>query len=96
MARRHLLDPGSIVVEAAVAFGRDPDDGGYRLTAGLVVIWPGVERESAAPLLAQVSALCPYTKMTRQGIAATVSLAADGHPGMDGSRMVQPAASQSA
>ncbi|GAA1281862.1 peroxiredoxin [Planotetraspora silvatica] len=75
VARQHLLDPGSIVVEATVALGRDPDDAGYQLRADLVVIWPGVERESATPLLAQASALCPYAKMTRQGIPATISLA---------------------
>ncbi len=32
-AGRHLLDPATISVEATVAFGRDPADGGYRLRA---------------------------------------------------------------
>jgi Ohr subfamily peroxiredoxin len=75
LARRHLLDPGAITVEATVAFGRDPADGGYQLSADLIVTWPGVEPDRAAPLLAQASALCPYAKMTRQGIPATISLA---------------------
>ncbi|WP_221762752.1 Ohr family peroxiredoxin [Nonomuraea sp. WAC 01424] len=75
LARRHLLDPESITVEATVAFGRDPADGGYQLHADLVVSWPGVESETATPLLAQATALCPYAKMTRQGIPATISLA---------------------
>jgi Ohr subfamily peroxiredoxin len=75
LARQHLLDPGSITVEAIVAFGRDPADGGYQLRADLVVTWPGVERDTATPLLAQATALCPYAKMTHQGIPATVSLA---------------------
>lgn len=75
LARRHLLDPEPITVEATVAFGRDPADGGYELRADLVVSWPGVASETAAPLLAQATALCPYAKMTRQGIPATISLA---------------------
>ncbi|MEV4115997.1 Ohr family peroxiredoxin [Nonomuraea sp. NPDC049695] len=75
LARRHLLDPGPIAVEASVAFGRDPADGGYQLRADLVVSWPGVDRDTATPLLAQATALCPYAKMTRQGIPATINLA---------------------
>jgi Ohr subfamily peroxiredoxin len=75
LARRHLLDPGPITVAATVAVGRDPADGGYRLRADLVVTWPGAERETVAPLLVQATALCPYAKMTRQGIPATISLA---------------------
>ncbi|MFD0885615.1 Ohr family peroxiredoxin, partial [Streptosporangium algeriense] len=75
LARRHLLDPASITVEATVAFGRDPEDGGYQLRADLVVNWPGVEPDRANPLLAQATALCPYAKMTRQGIPATITLA---------------------
>jgi Ohr subfamily peroxiredoxin len=75
VARHHSLDPGQIMVKATVAFGRDPADGGYQLRADLVVIWPGVEHETATPLLAQATALCPYVKMTRQGIPATISLA---------------------
>ncbi|GII54458.1 hypothetical protein Pth03_28470 [Planotetraspora thailandica] len=84
VARQHLLDPEPILVEVTVAFGRGPDDGDYRLRADLVVIWPGVGRESATPLLAQASALCPYAKMTRQGIPATISLAVDDQPFVDG------------
>ncbi len=75
VARQHLLDPVPITVEVSVAFGRDPADGGYQLRADLVVNWPGVERDTAAPLLAQATALCPYAKMTRQGIPATINLA---------------------
>jgi Ohr subfamily peroxiredoxin len=74
LARRHALDPGPITVEATVAFGRDPADGGYQIRADLVVTWPGVARETAGPLLARATALCPYAKMTRQGIPATISM----------------------
>ncbi|WP_157250733.1 Ohr family peroxiredoxin [Nonomuraea typhae] len=75
LARRHLLDPEPITVEATVALGRDPADGGYQLRADLVVSWPGVDDDTAGPLLAQASALSPYAKMTRQGIPATIGLA---------------------
>ncbi|MFB4274414.1 MULTISPECIES: Ohr family peroxiredoxin [unclassified Nonomuraea] len=71
LARRSLLDPATIAVEVTVAVGRDPD-GGYQLRADLVVNWPGVERDKAAPLLTQAATLCPYTKMTRQGIPITI------------------------
>ncbi|MER7210039.1 Ohr family peroxiredoxin [Streptosporangium sp. NPDC000239] len=75
LARQHHLDPAAITVEATVAFGRDPADGGYQLRADLVVNWPGATPDRANPLLTQAAALCPYTKMTRQGIPTTLTLA---------------------
>ncbi|MEW2360213.1 Ohr family peroxiredoxin [Spirillospora sp. NPDC029432] len=74
VARRHGLDPAPITVEAAVAVGRDPAGGGYLLRAALAVRWPGVGRETAAPLLAEAAGLCPYASMTRQGIPAAIDL----------------------
>jgi Ohr subfamily peroxiredoxin len=76
LARQHSFDPGPITVETTVAFGRDPADGGYQIRADLVVSWPGVDEDTATRLLAQATALCPYAKMTRQGIPGTISLAA--------------------
>jgi len=73
-ARQHSLDPTSITVEATVALGRDPADGGYLLQANLVVNWPEVARETATRLLTKATALCPYAKMTSQGIPATIIL----------------------
>jgi Ohr subfamily peroxiredoxin len=75
LARENLLDPAPITVEASVALGRDPADGGYRLQADLVVSWPEVERETATRMLTKAAAICPYAKMTRQGTPATISLA---------------------
>ncbi|WP_198653850.1 Ohr family peroxiredoxin [Actinocorallia populi] len=74
VARQHMLDPAPITVEATVAVGRDPSAGGYRLQADLVVDWPGVSRATADRLLARAAALCPYAKMTGQGIPTTISL----------------------
>ncbi|MEV4098244.1 hypothetical protein AB0J31_38875 [Streptosporangium saharense] len=71
MARQHRLDPGPITAKATVAFGHDPADGGYQLHADLVVTRPGVDHARTTFLLAQATALCPYTKMTRQGKPGT-------------------------
>ncbi|MEU5876452.1 Ohr family peroxiredoxin [Spirillospora sp. NPDC047279] len=75
VARQQALDPAPITVEATVALGRDPADGGYLLQADLVVNWPGVGRDIAERLLARATGLCPYSKMTRQGIPSTITLA---------------------
>lgn len=74
LARGEHLDPGGIEISATVAFGRDPSDGGYLLTADLLVDWPGVPAEAAAALVKKADELCPYSKMTRQGTPATVRL----------------------
>jgi Ohr subfamily peroxiredoxin len=74
VARNAGLDHAAICVDATVAFGRDPDDGGYVLHVDLVVKWPGVDPDSAAPLLEQADALCPYAKMAWQGTPATITL----------------------
>ncbi|MDX3853167.1 Ohr family peroxiredoxin [Streptomyces sp. AK02-01A] len=75
VARQAALDPAALSVEATVAFGRDPADGGYVLRVDLVVKWPGIDPEIAAPLLAKADSLCPYAKMVRQGTPATITLA---------------------
>ncbi|MEV1082446.1 Ohr family peroxiredoxin [Streptomyces sp. NPDC050211] len=75
VARQEALDPASISIEATVAFGRDPGDGGYLLRVDLVVKWPGVAPEIATPLLEKADALCPYAKMASQGTPTTITLA---------------------
>lgn len=75
VARQVPLDPTEISVEATVAFGRDPADGGYLLRIDLVVKWPGIDPEIAAPLLAKADSLCPYAKMAWQGTPTTITLA---------------------
>lgn len=75
VARRAALDPAAISVEATVSFGRDPGDGGYGLRVGLVVTWPGVAPEVAAPLLEKADSLCPYTRMAAQGTPTPITLA---------------------
>ncbi|MGW3728966.1 Ohr family peroxiredoxin [Streptomyces sp. NPDC000851] len=75
VARREALDPAAISVEATVALGRDPEDGGYLLHVDLVVRWPGITSEIAAPLLKKAESLCPYAKMAGQGTPTTIMLA---------------------
>lgn len=75
LAREKKLDPSTMTIKSTVSFGRDPADGGYLITAELVVTWPGVETDLAEQLVAKADDLCPYSKMTRQGTPATVRLA---------------------
>ncbi|MFF3517752.1 Ohr family peroxiredoxin [Streptomyces sp. NPDC002573] len=75
VARQAALDPTAISVETTVAFGRDPEDGGYLLHVDLVVRWPNIAREIATPLLTQADSLCPYVKMAWQGTPTTITLA---------------------
>ncbi|MFJ9034016.1 Ohr family peroxiredoxin [Streptomyces sp. NPDC102274] len=75
VARQAALDPAAISVEATVAFGRDPEDGGYLLRIDLVVKWPGVTPEEATPLLEKADSLCPYTRMAWRGTPTTIALA---------------------
>ncbi|MFJ6632311.1 Ohr family peroxiredoxin [Streptomyces sp. NPDC091376] len=77
VARQAALDATSISVDATVAFGRDPGDGGYALHVDLVVKWPGVPQEIAAPLLEKADSLSPYTRMAVQGTPTTITLAGE-------------------
>ncbi|WP_393086404.1 Ohr family peroxiredoxin [Streptomyces sp. LN704] len=74
VARHAAFDPAVISVEATVALGRDPGDVGHLLCVDLVVRWPGVDPEAAAPLLAEADSLCPYAKMARRGTPTTITL----------------------
>ncbi|MEU0036346.1 Ohr family peroxiredoxin [Streptomyces sp. NPDC006333] len=74
VARHAAFDPAAISVEVTVALGRDPGDIGYLLRVDLVVRWPGVDPETAAPLLAKADSLCPYAKMVRRGTPTTLTL----------------------
>ncbi|MEV5149331.1 Ohr family peroxiredoxin [Streptomyces sp. NPDC052727] len=75
LARQEGLDPAAISVVATVAFGRDPEGGGYLLRVDLVVQWPGVARETATDLMGKADALCPYARMAWRGTPTTITLA---------------------
>ena len=74
-----LAARAGIVVEAAsvsvtIEFARDPMDGLFLLTAHTRVQMQGVERAVAEELVRNTERFCPYTKMTRKGIANSVTL----------------------
>lgn len=75
LARQEALDPAAISVVAAVAFGRDPEDGGYLLRVDLVVRWPGVAPGTAGDLIEKADALCPYARMAWKRTPTTITLA---------------------
>ncbi|MFE9622879.1 Ohr family peroxiredoxin [Streptomyces sp. NPDC006527] len=75
LARQEALDPAALSVVATVAFGRDPEDGGYLLHVDLVVRWPGVAPETATGLMEEADALCPYARMAWRGTPTTITLA---------------------
>ena len=77
-ARAAISIPGASV-DVTVDFGRDPMDGLVVLTARMRVHLPGIERIVAEELIRNAERFCPYTKMTKQGIASIVSFAESAH-----------------
>ncbi|WP_413989270.1 organic hydroperoxide resistance protein [Labrys okinawensis] len=65
--------PPETAVDAEVDLNRGDD--GFFLTARLKVSLPGVGREIAQSLIERAHQICPYSKMTRDGIEAGVMLA---------------------
>ena len=63
-------------VEVSVAFGRDPVDGLFMLTADVRIHLPDVEKSVAEELVRNTERFCPYAKMARNGITSIVALAA--------------------
>lgn len=66
--------PPETAVDAEVNLLLDEADG-YVLSARLNVSIPGVADDLAQRLVDRAHATCPYSKMTRNGIAASVALA---------------------
>jgi Ohr subfamily peroxiredoxin len=77
---------GVVAKQAGVEFLADPEVGaevhlhlddidGYLLTARLNVNIPGVADDVAHELIERAHEICPYSKMTRSGIDASVALA---------------------
>lgn len=65
--------PGDTAVDASVDLHFDAAEG-YFLTARLEVTIPGIADDIAAGLIERAHETCPYSKMTRGGIAAEVTL----------------------
>ncbi|WP_068677882.1 MULTISPECIES: Ohr family peroxiredoxin [unclassified Variovorax] len=62
-------------VEVSVAFGRDPVDGLFTLTADVRIHLPGVEKSVAEELVRSTERVCPYAKLARNGFNSIVALA---------------------
>jgi len=63
-----------IDIAVTVSFGRDPADGLFVITAQLEVSLPSVQADTAAELVAETERICPYAKIARTGMHATVRL----------------------
>ncbi|SFM68729.1 Ohr family peroxiredoxin [Variovorax sp. OV329] len=76
LATRNRITLRGARVEVFVAFGRDPMDGLFSLSADVRIFLPGVEKSVAEELVRNTERLCPYAKMARNGITSVVALAA--------------------
>ena len=59
--------PADATVSAEIGFG-PRSEGGYGITADLVISLPGVEREAAERLVNAAHAVCPYSNATRGNV----------------------------
>lgn len=66
--------PSDITVTAHVGIGVR-SEGGFGITADLVVALPGVERELASKLVETAHQICPYSNATRNNINVGLSVA---------------------
>ncbi|AZG47393.1 organic hydroperoxide resistance protein [Gordonia insulae] len=60
-------------VTVTIGIGKDPEDGGFGLTAAIEAYIPGVDQAKAQELAEGAHAFCPYSKATRGNIAQTVT-----------------------
>ncbi|MEN7526903.1 MULTISPECIES: Ohr family peroxiredoxin [unclassified Cupriavidus] len=74
IARRERIEVQGITVVVQVAFGRDPVDGGYALTAEICVRLPGVEKAVAEELVRNTERMCPYAKLAREGMHSVITV----------------------
>jgi len=75
LAARRGIPLADARVEVTVAFGRDPMDGLFMLTADVSIHLPGVEKSLAEELVRHTERFCPYAKLARNGITSIVALA---------------------
>lgn len=74
LAERAGLAIPDASVTATIAFGRDPVDGLFALTADVNIHLPGVPKPIAEELVRNTERLCPYAKMAQGGIQSVVAL----------------------
>lgn len=66
---------GDVAITAEVTFARDPADGMFLLSAGIVAKIPNLDEDTALGLVRETEAICPYAKMSRDGIQHSIKLA---------------------
>lgn len=75
LAAKKKIPVHDATVKVSVAFGRDPMDGLFVLTADVRIHLPDVEKSVAEELVRSTERFCPYAKMARNGITSIVALA---------------------
>ena len=73
VAARQKLDVSDTEVSASVGIG-PLDDGGFGLTASLVVYAPKLDKATALDLTAAAHKVCPYSNATRGNIEVSLSV----------------------
>ena len=66
--------PSDATVTASIGFG-PRSEGGYGITADLLVDLPGVDKADAERLVAAAHAVCPYSNATRGNVDVGLSVA---------------------
>lgn len=74
--RRKLALPDDANVAATVGIGMREDGTGFGLDVALAVTLPAIDHALAAELVEEAGIVCPYSHLTRNGLALRVSLAA--------------------
>jgi osmotically inducible protein OsmC len=73
IAGQKKLDVDGTEVSASIGIGA-LDNGGFGLTAALVIYAPKLDKASAESLVAAAHEVCPYSNATRGNIDVTLSI----------------------
>jgi lipoyl-dependent peroxiredoxin len=73
IAGQKKLDVAGTEVSASIGIG-SLDNGGFGLTAALVIYAPKLDRETAQTLVDAAHEVCPYSNATRGNIEVTLSI----------------------
>jgi Ohr subfamily peroxiredoxin len=73
VAARQKLDVTGTEVSASIGIG-PTDDGGFGLTAALVVYAPALDKATAQSLTEAANKVCPYSNATRGNIEVSLSV----------------------
>ena len=75
VAAKRKIKLNDVNVSAKATLGRDPADGFFVITADLAVRLPGLDNETAASLVREAEAVCPYAKMSKVGFNSAIDVA---------------------